>query len=228
MNSYNVAYMRYSDKNDNKSFVSYQWTSDDIEIYANLQRKYIKLNDKTKLYVNSNIKNIIGNSKTLGVHVRGTDFNISLKNHPKVILPTDYLNESKRIFSSGEYDKIFLATDDLNALILFQQEFKDKLVYYNDVYRSNNNVAPHCSISNRTLHKYWLGMEVIRDAYTLAACDSLIAGESNVSFAARVIKKANNKNYSKCIILNKGIHKEDSKDGNKYRNEMNKYYKNHE
>lgn len=226
--SYNVAFMRYADKNDNKSFVSYQWTNDDIEKYAKLQSKYIKLNEKTNIYVKNGIDKMIGNKKILGVHVRGTDFNISLKNHPQIISTTDYLNESKRIFSSGKYDRIFIATDDLHALKLFQQEFKKNLLYYEDVYRSDNYVGPHCSKDNRTLHKYWLGMEVIRDAYTLAACDALIAGESNVSFAARVIKKANNKNFTECIILNKGLHTEDSKEGCKYRNEMNKYYKNHE
>ena len=50
-----------------------------------------------------------------------------------------------------------------------------------------------------------LGYEVLRDMYTLASCDGLVAGLSQVSYAARICKRSRNEKYDIEMILNKGI-----------------------
>ena len=46
---------------------------------------------------------------------------------------------------------------------------------------------------------------MLRDMYTRAACDGLIAGLSQVSYAARIQKKSVGKEYGDLVILDKGI-----------------------
>ena len=43
--------------------------------------------------------------------------------------------------------------------------------------------------------------------YTLAYCDSLICGMSQVSFAARYINKALGKNYEEFVLIDNGVNK---------------------
>ena len=50
-----------------------------------------------------------------------------------------------------------------------------------------------------------LGVEVLRDMYSMAECDGLVAGLSQVSYAARIQKKSMGSEYEDLVILNKGI-----------------------
>ena len=44
---------------------------------------------------------------------------------------------------------------------------------------------------NRENHHYLLGLEIIRDVYTLAACRGFVCGMSYVGFMVQIIKRAN-------------------------------------
>lgn len=183
-----------------------------LQRYAMLYKKYIRLNDSTSLYISSQIGNMFSeNDRVIGVHVRGTDYGVGYKNHPLKIQPLEYLNNVREIFSSGNYNKIFLATDDLNALEIFKKEFPDNLVYYSDAFRSDSDVGPHSLPSDRPLHHYKLGLEVLRDVYTLANCDAIVCGVSNVSLSSRYINLALDKRFNEVVVLNHGINKTDSK-----------------
>ncbi len=74
-----------------------------------------------------------------------------------------------------------------------------------DTLRSGNHSGAHESISERPLHHYKLGLEVLRDIYTLANCDSLVCGLSQVSIAAQYINAAIGRKFKKVVILNNGI-----------------------
>ena len=64
---------------------------------------------------------------------------------------------------------------------------------------------------DRPLHYYKLGLEVLRDVYTLASCDGLICGLSHVSCAARYIKSAKGEMFEDIKILDSGMNKQHSK-----------------
>ena len=49
-----------------------------------------------------------------------------------------------------------------------------------------------------------MGYEVLRDAYTLASCNSMLCGLSNVSYVTRIIKQSTENNYEKIVVLDKG------------------------
>ena len=188
---------------------SYAVEATDLEQLGTIYRKYIHLNEKTVAYLKSNLEGVfIQNKKTLGVHVRGTDFNLHIKGHPVPISPQEYLDKVKELFSSGDYDQIFLATDDLSALELFKDAFQDKLCYFTDVLRGDDTVTPQGMTCERPLHRYKLGLEVLRDVYALACCDSLVAGRSQVSFGARYINYALDRKYEELQILDKGLESE--------------------
>ena len=190
--------------------IDYNVRDEEINFLADVFKKHIQLNDNTKKYLEGEIKSIISCKNTLGIHARGTDFNVGFKNHPIMITTEEYLYTAKKLFLSGDYDSLFLATDDKNILKMFENEFGDKLVYYRDTYRSDDIEGPHSKVSNRPLHHYKLGLEVLRDAYTLAHCDSLICGLSQVSIMARYVNKALERNFRHVIVMNKGIHSESS------------------
>ena len=141
----------------------------------------------------------------MGVHVRGTDFNLGLLNHPNIVAPNEYLAKTKEIFSGGEYGKIFIATEDSSAIELFLSEFGDKILYYKDVFRTSGKSGPHSTINNRELNNYKLGLEVIRDVYTLANCDGFISGLSHVAFAVRYTNIALDRKFDAVYTIDKGI-----------------------
>lgn len=195
---------------------TYGLDQDELGRLAYIYRKYIRLNKSTKEYMTENLRKIFTKEKgvesVLGVHVRGTDYNIALDLHPIIVSAEEFLSKAKELFANGQYSKVFLATDDLNALRLFEEEFQDRLVCYSDVARVSGNVGVHNTPIDRPLHYYKLGLEVIRDVYTLANCDSLVCGLSQVAFAARYVNTALGRTYQELVILDHGIHTENSKE----------------
>ena len=191
-------------------FASYHLEGQEIERLAELYKKYIHLNDKTKKYIEDQIHEILDGGSILAVHIRGTDFSLGTKNHPIVIKPEEYLETVKQVYSDGNYEKIFLATDDKNALELFKGEFKNRLLYYKDAFRAESYVGAHATLNDRPLHHYKLGLEVLRDIYTLANCDSFVCGLSQVSFAVRYVNLAMDRKFNSVVVLDHGVNKESS------------------
>lgn len=183
----------------------YIFDPDEIKQLGEIYKKYIRLNEETENYIQRGIAQYIENRRTLGVHVRGTDFNVGEPGHPYVIPVEEYLNTAKDIFAAGNYEQIFLATDDANALAVFQKEFGSKLAYYTDTLRSSDNTPVQGKAEERPLHYYKLGLEVLRDVYTLAACDSLICGKSNVALAARYVKYSKDERYKVLQVIDHGL-----------------------
>lgn len=180
------------------------------EIYldemAKISARYIRLNDIVNKKMKQDIQGLgIKVERTLAVHVRGTDFKQNYNGHPVQVTIGEYLKEAVRIFQKGGYEYVFLATDDTDAVLAFQKEFGDKAVFYQDVVRSSGNDTVMHSSPSRENHHYLLGLEVLRDMYTLASCKGFIAGLSQVSYAARIQKKSMGKEYADLVILDKGI-----------------------
>ncbi len=163
-----------------------------------------------------------GGGTILAVHARGTDFNLGIKEHPIVVTPEEYLETAKQVYADGNYKKIFLATDDANILELFRKEFKNKLLYYKNAFRSDDHNGVQTTLNDRPLHHYKLGLEALRDIYTLANCDSLVCGLSNMSYAARYVNIAIGRKFKDVFVLNKGVNSKESAESKKYM-KMKKY-----
>lgn len=172
---------------------------------AEIIRKYITFSDGVKQYLSKSTDGMFAGKKILGVHVRGTDMNVGYNGHAKVVTPEEYLEAAKQIFNTGEYECVFLATDESRSIDLFQKEFGSRLLFFKDILRSDDGQALHFSKSERKNHKYLLGLEVLRDMYALSICEGLIAGISNISLTARMMKRSYGKEYEKIQILSHGF-----------------------
>ena len=168
-------------------------------------RTYIRLKEDVATALTEARRTLLGRKRTLGVHVRGTDFKWNYNGHPVCITVEEYLQQATELVREKKYEQVFLATDDLDAIGKFRQIFGEKLVYYEDVIRSNGTVTVMKSESERERHHYLLGLEVLRDVLTLSDCEGLLAGLSQVSYAARFFKASYEKEYEDLKILNKGI-----------------------
>lgn len=175
-----------------------------IDALARISGKYIQFNEQVEMQLQKDCI-IPEKKKVLGVHVRGTDFKRNYNGHPIQVEIDDYLSEALKVFGKRNYDNIFLATDDLSAIQRFKEEFGNKLLIYEDAVRSDGDDSVMNSQNIRENHHYLLGYEVLRDMYSLALCDGLVAGLSQVSYAARIQKKSAGKEYLDISILNKGI-----------------------
>lgn len=191
---------------------SYLISDSTLKELAAIYKKYICLNEKTEKYIMDAVDSLLGNKKTLAVHYRGTDFKQCFDNHPVPVTLEEYLSVTAENMERYGFEQIFLATDDSEALKLFVDKFGDKVRFYDDVKRSDGDVGIHCDHKSMSGGDYYrLGLEVVRDAYTLVACSGIIAGLSRVSTAARIVKRALDQMYEIEYIMDRGINSNDKK-----------------
>ncbi len=111
---------------------------------------------------------------TLGIHWRGTDHHLEVPPAPLARLQRLIRKKLKH------YDQLFVATDEQNVLEVLQQEFGGKVVH-SGATRSASGQAVHRDPGMK--NKRQLGLEVIKDVYTMAHCKEVILTHSNVSYA---------------------------------------------
>ena len=171
---------------------------------ADVYKRYIHLNSQIASKMQEEIRLLLGNRKTLAVHYRGTDFKLNYDNHPVCVELEQELEQIRQAMKEEGFEQIFLATDDQAAVKALEQEFSSKLVFYSDVLRGSDTTSVAFSQNTRERHHYLLAYEVLRDMLTLAACDGLIAGVSQVSICARIAKASEGKAYSYVHIIDNG------------------------
>lgn len=186
----------------------YKYNSRYLYMMGHIVGKYMMFNHKTKEYIESSLKKInFENGKILGIHVRGTDYRAKFYNHPVYLTEEDCFVVVDELVKKGAYDRIFLATDDKRILDNFIKKYGKKLCFYEDVERSSQNKSVAFSKNSREHHKYLLGLEVIRDMYTLSLCSGLIAGISQVAICAQINKISRGERYEEVRIIDKGIYR---------------------
>jgi len=142
--------------------------------------KYIRVNKKILSTVDVFVKKNFKNKKILGIHFRGTDQKIAPNHaHPPTIFEIDSLIKKKVLH--GNFNKIFLLTEDLNYYRKLKKKYKD-LIYTYDYFRGNN--IEEFSNSNRKNHRNKLGFENLIEAITLSKCNKIIYCETNISMFA--------------------------------------------
>lgn len=187
--------------------VSYDVSEEYVNAMTDMMKKYIRYNQKTEDYLKKEYTDLLGDKKTIAVHYRGTDFKRNYNNHPIMVRIEQEIEEVKKLLDTKDYEQIFLATDDESAIRAFEKEFGDRLKYYKDTFRDDGgDESIAFSDDKREHHKYHLALEVLRDQYTLTNCAALICGYSNVTFLARIMRKAWHEDYFKdYILINNGI-----------------------
>lgn len=166
----------------------YDLSEEYVSAIADVSRKYIRPNKETEEMMQE-ASAFLGERKTLGVHVRLTDFKKNYYGHPTCVTADRHLEAARSAVEKYGFEQIFLATDDVETVELFRKEFGEKLLTYQDVIRSEGEVSVAFSHSERENHHYLLGLEVLRDMYTLSLCSGLVAGKSQVSICAYIQRR---------------------------------------
>lgn len=192
---------------DNYSIVNgYVINEDYLNEMARCSRKYIKLEDTLEKEITKEIYALLGNKKTIGVHIRGTDYNQVNEGHPIPITVIEYIKFIDDALEKG-FAQIFLACDEKRTCEYMIERYKDKLVFYKDVFRSETTESIHSQIDNQKHDGFSIGREVLRDMLTLAECDGIISGLSQVSICSRIQKKASKKSFEYDEIIDNGTYK---------------------
>lgn len=193
--------LRYNDKP-----ISYLVENKYIDRMSEVYRNYIHLNKRTQYIVQQKIKNILDDKKTLGVHIRGTDFYKAFNNHPVPVQVDEYIEAINKEVDQYHYQQVFIATDDARCLKELKERISIPLVYYKSTKRAISNKSVAFSKSDRKNNNYTLGLEVLVDAYTLASCQGFIGCLSQVDIFVQIIKKSKGKKFDSLCIINKGIY----------------------
>ena len=182
-----------------------------INEMSRMLKKYIHYNDKTIKYLENGYKELIGNKKALAVHFRGTDYRRQYNNHPVFVTIEQEIERVHEVLERNNYDVIFLATDEHSAIKIFQNEFGDKVKYFEDIWRaSGEDESVAFSHSARAQHHYLLGLEVLRDQYMLTKCNGLVGGMSNLTLTAQMMRRAwYDNDYEDLVILSQGLYHND-------------------
>lgn len=189
---------------------AYRISRHDMDVMVRLTRKYIRMKQELVQQFEEAFQHCgldFEHENVLGVHYRGTDFKKNYRNHPVMITIDQSIASCRKLMQEYDFDKIFLATDDDEALVKFQNTFQEKMITYQDVHRSDGNEFIALKEFSEKNSRYQLGYEVLRDVVTLSKCSALIAGMSQVSLTARIFNRAFEKKYVKQVILNRGFHK---------------------
>lgn len=205
----NSKYVIYSDHVYNEMFIddtSYRLNEENMLKLISMHKKYIKLNAGCKRIIDESVRGMLKEDRILGVHIRGGDYGIGYNDHPVQVVPDEYYEHIDHAMKEFQFDYIFLATDSEEALSCILHRYKEKVLYYKDVYRSKGNVDVQAIKNVREHHGYLCGIEVLRDVYTLANCDGFLAGLSQVSYAVQIIKRAEaDRMFEYLNIIDKGL-----------------------
>jgi len=139
--------------------------------------KYIHLSDDMESIVNDfHSKNFA--EKTLGIHVRGTDYQF----HDFM----SYVNAINK--HKDNYDRIYLATDNNETISRMRELYGDKICYYETQIRANNFVDTVVVFDGRLIKndqdKVKHGEDVLIEASLLSKCNHIICINSNVPLAS--------------------------------------------
>ena len=90
----------------------------------------------------------------------------------------------------------------------FRAAFGEKVCIYEDTFRdqgTDESIA--FSDDKRKQHRYHLAREVVRDQYALTRCDGLVCGYSNVTFIARVMRRAwYDRSWEDFVLIDNGLY----------------------
>jgi hypothetical protein len=159
------------------------------ESYHQCIQKYVSLNEGLKSGIEKFKTEYFDKKNILGVYARFTDTTLGFENR---LAPTvsEYIEVIDKHLVHSPVDRIFIATDSESHLQKFIQRYGTKVIYQ-DCLRSQNNNSIHGHYDNGVPGcPFQKGIEVIKDAYLLAATSHLICVYSMVPTYSLCINKS--------------------------------------
>tara|TARA_R100000544_G_scaffold37157_2_gene27476 strand:- start:813 stop:1649 length:837 start_codon:yes stop_codon:yes gene_type:complete len=177
--------LHYTDMNsflDPNSFIDLK-----EQFFSNFQIKdYIE--KEIKNFYNENIKDKV----TLGVQVRLTDYTHNGHNYPELEKYAIRINEILK--NKPEIEQLFLATDDGKVIPKLKELVNVPIIFWDGMFRAdedNLHLTPYERFKDeRHLHRYVMGIECMKEIFTLSKCDYLLkAWTSSMSIIATILSE---------------------------------------
>ena len=185
-----------------------QLKNDDYILECNsIIKKYIRFNKETSDYIENELNLLIGKKKILGVKARGTDYlSLQPRHHSKVPSAEELCDIVERKMEEwGDFEGIFLATEDELFLQCFLKKFGNKIIT-NDCnrYESNTKNKEIAQVfRGKHVDLKMEGLQYLTSVYLLSKCDSLITPKVG---AGVVAIKMNGCNYRNVYIYDDGTY----------------------
>lgn len=160
-----------------------------IKMFRQVFMQYVRYKENTQSFFDEKVGSVFGDKKNvIGVLCRGTDFLVNKPTgHEVQPDPQIVLSDVKKEFNKGKYDAIFLATEDLDILDMFLDEFGDKLMYLKQFRISKKEMKGDkwlsAELEGRDIDKDSEGffLTYFSATYLLTKCSCLFAGRNNGS-----------------------------------------------
>jgi len=151
-----------------------------------------KIKDHIQNEINSFYEEHIKNKTTLGVQIRLTDYAATGRNIPPL---EDYVERINEILKKRpEIEQMFLATDDGKIISKLKELMRLPIIYWPGMFRAdeaNLHLSPYERFkAKRDLHRYTMGIECMKEIFTLSKCDYLLkAHTSSISIVATLLSE---------------------------------------
>lgn len=154
----------------------YQKSIEQLKVHTGTLDRFLKVRpyilDKVEKFTKQYFQ-----GRVAGIHIRGTD---SFFDKGRPNLPISYF-EKLIEHKLTDYNKVFIATDNMFVTERLQDRFKDKIIFYSSTRLDIGfeKVALHETIFNDENIDF--GEQVLIESILLSKCDLIIRQQSNVS-----------------------------------------------
>jgi hypothetical protein len=147
----------------------------------------IRIKNDIKTRVDDLCQLVSISERTLAVHVRLTTMTVHTNYLPVTV--EDYFATIDRVMDLGEYDNIYVATDNVESLIKMENRYGSLVRYYPNLLRLPTETirnASEWSWEYDMFFRQQFWQESFMEAMTLARCGGMVCRDSNFSNAAIV------------------------------------------
>lgn len=154
------------------------------ELFRNVRRIFcekIQLRDEIVESFDRRVNTMFNDLSVLGVLCRGTDY-INMKPYAHPIQPSieQVIKKVDEYMTTGNYDHIYLSTEDFGICKKFNDYFGSKLIIYPRTYVSTGNSKEYISEKiNSTTSPKQAGFDYLCQIYLLTKCESAILSKTS-------------------------------------------------
>lgn len=185
-------------------FINSVFDDRESKFWKKLYANFIHFSDEANAYIHDEYKNLIEGKKVLGLLYRGTDYTkMRPYGHPiQPSLNTFISKVDELIEQWGEFDYIYIATEEKTAVTKLKEKFPNKVLENKRVYYDDLNIDFLFEASfDRKNDRYLKGLEYLSSMYLLSRCNSFIGGLCAGTYAANFI---NNTDFENKYFFNLG------------------------
>ncbi len=172
-------------------------------------KTFAAFNESTQKYFDNEYE-IIENKKVVACVGRGTDYtNTKPKGHPIQPDINEFLEKVEEIYTLGNYEYIYLATEEKKIADAFKMKFPNKILenkrnYFDEKYFSDEKIEWISGVHfNRDNDDFLKSIEYMSSINLVSKCDSLVAG---LCGGSEIAIYWNGLKYRECYCFNKGVY----------------------